>query len=74
MNKKMLILGASSDIGVTKTKVHFKTPNKNLKKRVKLIPIKRIASVNEVADYIFFYSSENNTLTTNSIIDIAGGE
>ena len=71
---KKNVLINTLQIGVTKTKIHFKTPNKNLKKRVKLIPIKRIASVNEVVNYIFFYSSENNTLTTNSIIDITGGE
>ena len=61
-------------IGVTKTKIHLKTKNKNLSKRIKLIPIKRIASINEVVDYIFLYASEKNTLTTNSIIDITGGE
>ncbi len=61
-------------IGVTKTKIHLKTKNKKLKHRVNLIPIRRIASIYEVVNYIFFYTSEKNTLTTNSIIDITGGE
>ncbi len=61
-------------IGVTNTKIHKKVKGKNLKKRVKLIPIGRMATTNEVARYIYFYSSEMNTLTTREIIDISGGE
>lgn len=60
-------------IGVTDTKIHKKKKN-NLKQRVKLIPIKRMASVLEVAEYLYFYGSEQNTLSTNSIIEITGGE
>ena len=47
---------------------------KNLKKRVNLIPLGRMATTNEVAKYIYFYSSKQNSLTTNEIIDISGGE
>lgn len=61
-------------IGVTDTKIHTKTRKKNMNKRIKLIPIKRIASVNEVVDYIYLYASEKNTLTTNSVVNITGGE
>ena len=61
-------------IGVTDTKIHKNVKGKNLKKRVNLIPIGRMASVSEVAKYIYFYSSNLNTLTTNEIIDISGGE
>jgi NAD(P)-dependent dehydrogenase (short-subunit alcohol dehydrogenase family) len=61
-------------IGVTKTKIHKNVKNKNLKKRVSLIPIGRMASTNEVAKYIYFYSSDLNSLTTNKIVDISGGE
>lgn len=61
-------------IGVTETKIHKKVKGKDLKKRIKLIPIKRMADVNEVAKYVFFYASDQNSLTTNEIIDISGGE
>ena len=47
---------------------------KNLAKRIQLIPIKRMASTKEVANYIFIYSTEFNTLTTRKIIDVTGGE
>ena len=61
-------------IGVTKTKIHKNIKGKDLKKRVNLIPIRRMASIVEVAKYIYFYASNNNSLTTNEIIDISGGE
>ena len=46
----------------------------NLKKRISLIPLKRMAKPSEVAKYIYFLSSEENTLITNEIINISGGE
>ncbi len=61
-------------IGVTDTKIHLKTKKKNMSKRIKLIPINRIASVKEVVDYIYLYASDQNTLTTNSVVNITGGE
>ena len=61
-------------IGVTKTKIHKNVKGKNMKKRLKLIPLGRIATTTEVAKYIYFYSSNLNSLTTNEIIDISGGE
>ena len=45
-----------------------------MKKRVNLIPLRRMATTNEVAKYIYFYSSNLNSLTTNEIINISGGE
>ena len=61
-------------IGVTKTKFHKNVKGKNMKKRVNLIPLRRMATTNEVAKYIYFYSSNLNSLTTNEIINISGGE
>ena len=71
--KKNILINALR-IGVTETKIHKKVKGKDLKKRIKLIPIKRMADVNEVAKYVFFYASDQNSLTTNEIIDISGGE
>ena len=71
--KKNILINALR-IGVTNTKIHKNVIDKNLKKRVNLIPLGRMASTNEVAKYIYFYSTEINSLTTNEIIDISGGE
>ena len=60
-------------IGVTNTKIH-KNKGNNLKKRINLIPIKRMAKVSEVVNYLYFYASEQNALSTESIIEITGGE
>ena len=60
--------------GVVKTKIHKKIKGKNLKKRIKLIPIGRAANKNEIVNMIFFLSSENNSYLTNEKVTIAGGE
>jgi len=61
-------------IGVTDTKLNKKNKDKILKKRISLIPIKRMATVNEVARYIYFLSSEENSLIAREKINISGGE
>ena len=60
-------------IGVTNTKFHKKIKNKLLRKRVDLIPIKKMASTNEIANYIYYLIEENNYIA-NEIINITGGE
>lgn len=61
-------------IGLTKTKLHKKIPNKNLSKRTKLVPMKKMATPNTVADYIYYLSTEQNQFITNEVIKITGGE
>ena len=61
-------------IGVTDTKIHRKVPGKNLKKRIELIPTKRMATTKEVSDKIFSLASDENTLIHGQIINISGGE
>ena len=61
-------------IGVTNTKIHNKNGKKNLKDRIKKIPIGRMAKTQEIADFIFYLSSEKNTFITSEIISISGGE
>ena len=61
-------------IGVTDTKIHKIVKNKNMKKRIALIPIKRLAKPNEITDYIYFLCSEKNTLISNEVLNISGGE
>jgi len=59
-------------IGVTDTKMH--KGNKKLKKRINMIPIKRIAKPSEVASYNYFLCSEENSLITGQKLNISGGE
>jgi 3-oxoacyl-[acyl-carrier protein] reductase len=61
-------------IGLTNTKLHRKIPNKNLKERTKLVPLKKMATPKTIADYIFYLSTEKNQFITNEVINITGGE
>ena len=60
-------------IGVTNTKFHKKIKNKSLRQRLKLIPLKKMAKVSDISNYINFLISDNNFIT-NEIINITGGE
>ena len=73
INYKNIIVN-TLQIGLTNTKLIHKDKSKNLKKRIKLIPIKRMASTNEVSGYIFDFFKEENKLITNQTINISGGE
>ena len=61
-------------IGVTDTKIHKKDRTKNMKKRISLIPIKRMATSAEIAKYIYQLSSSENTFVTGETFTVAGGE
>ena len=61
-------------IGLTNTKIHKKISNKNLDKRTKFLPIKKMANPHDIADYIYYLSSDKNQFITNEIINITGGE
>ena len=71
---KFNVLINALKIGLTNTKLVKKDKNKNLNKRISLIPIKRMAEPKEVASYIYFLCSENNSLITKEVINISGGE
>ncbi len=71
--KKNILINALR-IGVTNTKIHKNVKGKNMKKRVDLIPIRRMATIDEVAQYIYFLCSDKNTLITNQVVNISGGE
>ena len=61
-------------IGLTDTKIHKKLSNKDLITRTKLVPVKRMASPKNIANYIFYIASTDNQFITNEIINITGGE
>jgi len=60
--------------GVTNTDLHHKNPGKNMNERIKLIPMKRMADPEEIANSILFLASEKSSYTTGSILTVAGGE
>lgn len=60
-------------IGVTNTKIHKKILNKSLKKRAQLIPSKKIATTEDISNYLYFLINDNNFIT-NEVINITGGE
>jgi len=43
-------------------------------KRIKLIPMKRAANIEEISDLIYFLASEKNSYISNETLSIAGGE
>lgn len=68
------ILINTLQIGLTDTKLNKIDKNKNMKKRIELIPLKRMAKTNEVVKYIVFLASKDNSLISNQVINISGGE
>ena len=62
-------------IGVTNTKIHKKMKkNLNMKKRIKLIPVNRMAEPKEIANYITNLTTDKNSYMTGETITVAGGE
>ena len=74
INSKANVLYNVLRIGVTDTKIHKKISKKNLKSRVEKIPLRRIGKPDEIAQYIYFLSSNNNSFITNQVLSISGGE
>jgi len=60
-------------IGVVNTKFHKKIKDKDLTRRINLIPIKRMAKIKEITDLIFYLINKNNFIS-NDVINITGGE
>ncbi len=61
-------------VGATDTKLHLKLPSKNMNLRKSLIPMKRLATTDEIAEFVFFLGSTHNTYITNQVLSISGGE
>lgn len=61
-------------VGVTNTKFHKLDPNKNIRKRIELIPVNRMAEPDEIAKMIWNLASTENTYITGQTITISGGE
>ena len=62
-------------IGVTNTKMHNKMKRKSkIKKRLKLIPINRMAEPREISVYIMNLITDSNSYMTGQTITVSGGE
>jgi len=62
-------------IGHTNTKIHKKMRKTIFgKKRITLIPINRMASKEEMAEYLYFLGTEKNSFMTKETISATGGE
>ena len=61
-------------VGLTDTKIHLKLKSKNIKKRINLVPLKRMAEKHEIANFVYFLGSDRNSYISNQVIRISGGE
>ena len=59
--------------GFTNTDFHKKFP-KDLKKRISMIPIKKIIEPEDIANVVYYIGSDKNNFITNETIAISGGE
>lgn len=61
-------------VGVTDTRFHDAMDGKDLNARVQLIPARRPARPEEMAETLFWLGSDANGFTTGEVITAAGGE
>jgi len=59
--------------GVINTEFHKKFP-KDMKRRITMIPLKKIGTPKDVADMVYYLGSQKNDFITSETITIAGGE
>ena len=59
--------------GVIDTEFHKKFP-KDMKKRIEIVPLKKMGSPHDIADMVYYLGSDKNNYITNETITIAGGE
>lgn len=68
------ILCNSVRIGFTDTSFHSKNAGKNMDQRLSYIMLKRMAKPEEMAEVVFFLSSDESSFITGAVIDADGGE
>jgi NAD(P)-dependent dehydrogenase (short-subunit alcohol dehydrogenase family) len=52
----------------------MKRKNQSMQKRIKLIPINRMAEPKEISDYIVNLTTESNSYMTGQTLNVSGGE
>ena len=61
-------------VGVTDTRIHKIDPEKDMNKRIEMIPMGRMATPEEIANTVYWLGSDQNTFMTGQVIATAGGE
>jgi 3-oxoacyl-[acyl-carrier protein] reductase len=61
-------------VGVTDTRFHTRVPGKDMSARAAMIPARRMASPEDIAESLFWLGSEHNGFTTGEVVTVAGGE
>ena len=61
-------------IGFTRTIGHAGARQEDFSRRERLIPMERAAEPHEIAEYIYWLTSESNTYITGQVLAISGGE
>lgn len=61
-------------VGLTETAAHSRFPDRDLNNRTSKVPMKRMATPREIADFIFWHGSDLNSFVTGQTIAISGGE
>jgi len=61
-------------IGVTATRASTNYPDKQVGDRLALIPARRAATTEEIADFLFWLGSERNRFISGEVIAASGGE
>jgi len=61
-------------IGVTDTRIHHRMPGRDPAERAALIPAKRMAAPEEIAQALLWFGSEANGFTSGQVVAVAGGE
>lgn len=59
--------------GVIDTEFHQRFP-KDMKKRISMIPLRRMGRAADIAEMAFYLGSDKNNFITNEVITISGGE
>ena len=55
-------------------KITFKASFKKISKKGKIIPMGRMATPKEIAEFVYFLGSSENTYIANQVLSISGGE
>ena len=61
-------------VGVTDTRIHGVDKTKDMGKRISMIPMKRMATTQEIAKFVYWLGSNENTYITGQVLSISGGE
>jgi len=60
--------------GITDTGFHAKLGRPDLTDRINMIPLKRLADPNEIAEAVLFLAGDKSSFVTGTIMTVAGGE